>query len=149
MGMHVGGSTKTVKTDINVTPFCDICLVLLIIFMVVTPMLQKGIHVQLPKALNPVTQPDSKSNLTITIQADGKVWYGPKWIPSDVLREKLQEAYARNPTRDVYIKGDEHLEFKAVKSVLRVVRSVGFKQVGLVAQHVDASGNPVTGNANA
>ena len=61
-----------------------------------------------------------------------------------MLQENLQEDYARNPGRDVYIKADKRVEFVYVKDVLRTVQSVGFKGVGLVAQHVDEKGNPVT-----
>jgi biopolymer transport protein ExbD len=115
--------------------------------MVVTPLLQKGVPVNLPTARNPEPQPEKESNINISIQQDGKLYYGSKWIPGDVLRENLQEDYARNPGRDVYIKADRRVEFSYVKDVLKVVQSVGFKGVGLVAQHVDEKGNPVTGNA--
>jgi biopolymer transport protein ExbD len=146
MAMSVGGKGAAIA-DINITPFADVCLVLLIIFMVVTPLLQKGVPVNLPTARNPEPQAEKESNINISIQSDGKIYYGAKWIPSDVLRESLQEDYARNPARDVYIKGDKRIDFGTVKEVLRVVQSVGFKQVGMVVQHVDEKGNPVTGNA--
>jgi biopolymer transport protein ExbD len=146
MGMNVGGKGE-MNANINITPFADVCLVLLIIFMVVTPLLQKGVPVNLPTARNPEPQPEKESNINISIQQDGKLYYGSKWIPGDVLRENLQEDYARNPGRDVYIKADRRVEFSYVKDVLKVVQSVGFKGVGLVAQHVDEKGNPVTGNA--
>ncbi len=149
MGMAVGGSGG-LKNDINVTPFCDVCLVLLIIFMVVTPLLQKGVPVQLPTVRNPETQDEKESNIYITVQsnADGvKVYYGEKWVPSDVLHDDLQEAYQRNPGKAIYIKGDKRVQFVDVKNVLKVIQSVGFKNVGLVAQHVDEKGNVVAGNA--
>ncbi|MEW6758559.1 MAG: biopolymer transporter ExbD [Acidobacteriota bacterium] len=146
MSMNVGDK-KSLNADINITPFADVCLVLLIIFMVVTPLLQKGVPVNLPNARNPEAQPEKESNINISLQEDGKLWYGAKWIPGDVLQENLQEDYARNPGRDVYIKADKRVEFVYVKDVLRTVQSVGFKGVGLVAQHVDEKGNPVTGNA--
>ncbi|MGA9753013.1 MAG: biopolymer transporter ExbD [Acidobacteriota bacterium] len=147
MSMDVGNGSGGFKNDINVTPFCDVCLVLLIIFMVVTPLLQKGVPVQLPTAMNPSNEPEKESNVTISIQADGKIYYGDKWVPIDVLKDNLQEAYARNPGRAVYIKGDKRLDFGQVKDVLRYTQAVGFKGVGLVSQHVDAKGNVVTGNA--
>ncbi|MEW5765954.1 MAG: ExbD/TolR family protein [Acidobacteriota bacterium] len=146
MSMNVGDK-KSLNADINITPFADVCLVLLIIFMVVTPLLQKGVPVNLPTARNPEAQPEKESNINISLQEDGKLYYGAKWIPGDVLQESLQEDYARNPGRDVYIKADKRVEFVYVKDVLRTVQSVGFKGVGLVAQHVDEKGNPVTGNA--
>jgi biopolymer transport protein TolR len=124
--------------------------VLLIIFMVVTPLLQKGVPVQLPTVRNPEIQDEKESNIYITVQlnADGtKVYYDAKWVPMDVLRENLQEAYQRNPGKAIYIKGDKRVDFVEVKNVLRQIQSVGFKNVGLVAQHVDEKGNVVAGNA--
>lgn len=150
MGMNVGKGGGGLTSDINVTPFCDVCLVLLIIFMVVTPLLQKGVPVQLPTVRNPEIQDEKESNIYITVQLnpDGtKVYFDSKWVPMDVLREDLQEAYQRNPGKAIYIKGDKRVDFVEVKNVLRQIQSVGFKNVGLVAQHVDEKGNVVAGNA--
>lgn len=145
MGMQTGGSGK-MNSDINITPFADVCLVLLIIFMVVTPLLVKGVPVALPQVRNPEVQQENEKNILISIQPDGKVWYGQKWVPADVLKENLTEDYTRNPNRDVYIKGDKRVEFGEVKNVLRYVQGAGFKSVGLVAQHVDEKGNVIAGN---
>ena len=150
MGMSVGKGGRGMTSDINVTPFCDVCLVLLIIFMVVTPLLQKGVPVQLPTVRNPEVQDEKESNIYITVQdnPDGvKVYFDAKWVPSDVLRDNLDEKFKRNPLTPVYIKGDKRVNFVEVKNVLKVIQSVGFKTVGLVAQHVDEKGNPVAGNA--
>jgi len=144
MGMDLGGGG--LKNDINVTPLVDVCLVLLIIFMVVTPMLVKGVPVALPQVRNPEIQKEDDKNILISITPEGKVWYGQKWVPLDELKDKLNDDYTHNPNRDVYIKGDKVLEFQKVKEVLRLVQGAGFKQVGLVAQHVDEHGNIVSGN---
>ena len=146
MGMDTG-SSGGMRSDINVTPLVDVCLVLLIIFMVVTPMLQEGVPVQLPTARNPEPQPDKETAITIAVNAEGKIFLGDNWVPSDVLRENLLEAYARNASKPIYLKGDGRIKFGQIKEVMRVVQDVGFKHVGLVAQHVDEKGNPVTGNA--
>ncbi len=150
MSMNVGKSGGGLTSDINVTPFCDVCLVMLIIFMVVTPLLQKGKPVLLPTVRNPEVQDEKESNIYITVETnpDGtKVYFADKWVPADVLRENLQEAYQRNPAKAIYIKGDKRVDFVDVKNVLRAIQSVGFKNVGLVAQHVDEKGNVVAGNA--
>lgn len=152
MSMNTSGSggASSVTNEINVTPFCDICLVLLIIFMVITPLLQKGVPVVLPKARNPVKQPEKADNINIAVTMKNgmiQVFYGKKWVPSDVLRDKLEAAYARNPGRKVYLKGYYNAEFGKIKEILRDVQSVGFKQIGLVVTHVDAKGNPVVGNS--
>lgn len=150
MSMNVGKGGGGLTSDINVTPFCDVCLVMLIIFMVVTPLLQKGKPVLLPTVRNPEVQDEKESNIYITVETnpDGtKVYFADKWVPADVLRENLQEAYQRNPAKAIYIKGDKRVDFVDVKNVLRAIQSVGFKNVGLVAQHVDEKGNVVAGNA--
>jgi len=144
MGMAVGGGGG-LKNDINVTPLVDVCLVLLIIFMVVTPLLVKGVPVALPQVRNPEVQQENEKNILISVQQDGKIFYGSKWVPVDVLKENLTEDYTRNPNRDVYIKGDKRVEFSNVKDVLRLVQLAGFKSVGLVAQHVDEKGNVISG----
>jgi biopolymer transport protein TolR len=144
MGMDVGGGG--LKNDINVTPLVDVCLVLLIIFMVVTPMLVKGVPVALPQVRNPEIQKEDDKNILISITPDGKIFYGQKGVPLEVLRDNLNDDFTHNPNRDVYIKGDKVLEFQKVKEVLRFVQGAGFKQVGLVAQHVDEHGNIVSGN---
>jgi len=146
MGMNVGGGKGALSSDINITPFADVCLVLLIIFMVVTPMLQKGVAVSLPNARNPQVQAENDKNIMIAVREDGKVYYGSKWVPMDVLKDNLMEDYTKNPGREVYIKGDKRLAFKDIKEVLRYVQGAGFKQVGLVAQHVDEKGNVISGN---
>lgn len=150
MGMNVGKGGGGLTSDINVTPFCDVCLVMLIIFMVVTPLLQKGKPVLLPTVRNPEVQDEKESNIYITVETnpDGtKVYFGDKWVPADVLRDNLDEKFKHNSATPVYIKGDKRVNFVEVKNVLKIIQSVGFKAVGLVAQHVDEKGNPVAGNA--
>jgi biopolymer transport protein TolR len=146
MGMAVGGGGG-MQSDINVTPLVDVCLVLLIIFMVITPMLQEGVAVQLPNARNPEAQPDKNKAIQLAISIDGKFYFGDSWVPSDVLKTNLQEEFARNENKQIYLKADRRIQFGAVKELMKVVQDVGFKHVGLVAQHVDEKGNPVTGNA--
>jgi biopolymer transport protein TolR len=146
MGMDTGGSGG-VKNDINVTPLVDVCLVLLIIFMVVTPMLQEGVPVQLPNARNPEPQPDKDQAIQLAISNDGKCFINDKWAPPEVMRTQLQEEFARNENKAIYLKGDRRINFGQVKDLMKVVQDIGFKHVGLVAQHVDEQGNAVTGNA--
>lgn len=146
MGMAVGGGGG-MQSDINVTPLVDVCLVLLIIFMVVTPMLQEGVAVQLPNARNPEPQPDKDKAISLAVTAEGKFFFGDNWVPEDVLKSSLQEEFARNENKQIYLKGDKRIQFGQIKALMKVVQDVGFKHVGLVAQHVDDKGNPVTGNA--
>lgn len=154
MSMDVGGSGAAVS-DINVTPFCDVCLVLLIIFMVVTPMLQSGVPVNLPPSRNPTPQPeaDKEGNIILAVRMEkdnqAHFYLGEKDRPLEALREDMLEEYERNPSKKVFLKGDKAIDFVEVKRVLQVVQSVGFKQIGLLSQHVDEKGNAIAGNAAA
>jgi len=120
---------------------------------VVTPMLQKGVPVELPTARNPGAQSeaDKEGNviLAIRLESDNQAhfYFGDKDRPLEALQEDLSEAYQRNPSKRVFLKGFKDINFVEVKKVLKVVQNVGFKQIGLLTQHVDANGVPVTGNA--
>jgi biopolymer transport protein TolR len=148
MSMDVGGS-KSLTSDINVTPFCDVVLVLLIIFMVITPMLQKGVPVVLPNSRNPQIQPDAdkESSLIITIPAEGDYRLTKEQLPFEALREQISEDYQRNPAKPVFVKADRNLPFYEIKRVLKVIQDTGFKKVALLSQHVDEKGNIISGTA--
>jgi len=148
MSMDVGGG-KGVNSDINVTPFCDVVLVLLIIFMVITPMLQKGVPVVLPNSRNPQVQPeaDKESSLVIAIPAEGKYHISKDDLPFEALREQISEDYQRNPAKPVFIKATNTLPFYEIKRVLKTVQDTGFKKVALLTQHVDEKGNVISGTA--
>lgn len=149
MSMDVGGG-KSVNSDINVTPFCDVVLVLLIIFMVITPMLQKGKPVDLPNSRNPQDQAeaDKESSLVIAIPTEDSYYIGKDGLPFEALREQIGEDYQKNPAQPVFIKATKTLPFLQVKRVLKSVQDTGFKKVALLTQHVDEKGNVVSGSVN-
>src|SRR4029453_18915994 len=86
-----------VKSDINVAPLVDGCLVLLIIFMVVTPMLQSGVDVALPETRKPEKIPDTQKQLSIAIRSSGEVFVGQDWVPQDQLRGRLEALNPQTP----------------------------------------------------
>jgi len=138
MGMSVGGKGK-VKSDINVTPLVDVVLVLLIIFMVVTPMLQKGRPVLLPSTANPSALPEDDTELLISVAFSGpgnpvSVWLESKQVSLPDLEALLMETYQRNPNKRVVLKGDKRLNYGDVKDVMMVVHKAGFSGVGIVAE---------------
>src|SRR3954462_15019331 len=96
-----GGSPEEVKGDINVSPLVDVCLVLLIIFMVVTPMLQQGVDVMLPQGSHAEKKPGEKGDLIISVKVDGTVFVGQHWIPDKDLPTYLQGEYQKDPSRTV------------------------------------------------
>ncbi|MGH9870509.1 MAG: ExbD/TolR family protein [Candidatus Polarisedimenticolia bacterium] len=138
MGMSVGKKGK-INSDINVTPLVDVVLVLLIIFMVITPMLQKGRPVQLPTTANPSALPEDENELLISVSYNGpgnpvSVWLETKEVNLPDLETLLQETFQRNPNKRITLKGDKRLSYGEVKDVMMVVNRAGFSGVGIVAE---------------
>jgi biopolymer transport protein TolR len=135
----VGKLQKTaMNSEINVTPLVDVCLVLLIIFMVVTPMLQKGVPVNLPVTEEPEKTPDSEKQLLISVKADGSVYLGSTVVRKEQVQSELDTIHQRTPDREIAVKGDKMVKYGAVLDVLKACREVGFNNVGLIAQPKNA-----------
>lgn len=127
-------SHAALSSDINVTPLVDVVLVLLIIFMVVTPMLQKGVPVNLPVTEAPEKTPDTEKQLQISVKADGSVYLGPNVVRKDQVETSLKEIFERTPDREIAVKGDQKVKYGDVLDVLKACREVGFNDVGLISQ---------------
>jgi biopolymer transport protein TolR len=127
-------SAASLTSDINVTPLVDVCLVLLIIFMVVTPMLQKGVPVNLPVTEDPEKTPDTDKQLQISVKADGTVYLGSLPVIKQQMQDELQKIHDRTPDREIAVKGDKLVKYGAVLDALKACREVGFNNVGLIAQ---------------
>ncbi len=134
MGMDSFGGRQDMKSDINVTPLVDVCLVLLIIFMVVTPMLQKGKPVMLPQTERPDKKPESDKELLISVQSDKTIFIDTKWYPDKEFAAKMKELGERSSNKDVLIKADQRLTYGDVKNVMRMVKDGGFERVGLITE---------------
>ena len=126
------------NSEINVTPLVDVCLVLLIIFMVVTPMLQKGVPVNLPVTEEPEKTPDSEKQLLISVKADGSVYLGSTVVRKEQVQSELETIHQHTPDREIAVKGDKMVKYGAVLDVLKACREVGFNNVGLIAQPKNA-----------
>src|ERR1041384_1669028 len=98
-------------SEINVTPLGHVCLVLLIIFMVVTPMLQKGVPVNLPVTEDPEKTPDTEKQLQISVKSDGSVYLGPNIVRKDQVEASLKEIFERTPDREIAVKGDRLVKY--------------------------------------
>ena len=126
-----------VSSEINVTPMVDVMLVLLIIFMVVTPMLQKGISVDMAKVNNPTPMQDADKEdaLLVSITRDGKVYFGSEQITVDSLTTKVKERLSSNSqSKQVYVKADMRSRFGSVVQVVDSVRAAGVDDLGLLTE---------------
>ncbi len=126
-------SNRGMVSQINVTPLVDVMLVLLIIFMVTTPMLIHGVKVELPHTTaSPLRS--KKEPIVITVLRDGTVYMNRHRFSLNKLRTKLKALYPLMPDRQVAIRGDGNTAYKNVINVLGAVKAAGFKKVGLVTR---------------
>jgi biopolymer transport protein TolR len=133
-----GGSPEEVKSDINVTPLVDVCLVLLIIFMVVTPMLQPGVDVLLPQGPHAEKKPGKEADLIVSIKADGSVFIGQDWIPDKNLTTYLKAEHDKDATRAVMLKADKRINFGKVRMVMKSATDAGFDGVSILTENQQA-----------
>lgn len=140
-----GGSPDEVKGDINVTPLVDVCLVLLIIFMVVTPMLQQGVDVQLPQGPHAEKKPGKEGDLIVSIKSDGTVFVGENWIPDKNLATYLTAEYQKDPARAVMLKADKRINFGKVRQVMRAANEAKFTSVAILTENQQAGSEMAQG----
>ncbi|MDQ3284016.1 MAG: ExbD/TolR family protein [Acidobacteriota bacterium] len=140
-----GGSPDEVKGDINVTPLVDVCLVLLIIFMVVTPMLQQGVDVLLPAGPHAAKKPGQQTDLIVSVKADGSVFVGQNWIPDKNLSTYLAAEYQKDPSRTVMLKADKRINFGRVRQVMRAANDAQFTSVAILTENQQAGGQMAQG----
>jgi biopolymer transport protein TolR len=136
------GERFQTRSQINVTPLVDVCLVLLIIFMVVTPMLERSALVTPPATRRPQPLPETSRQLTIAIQRNGGVWVGTAPVAERDLAAALRQAQLRDPGTKVMIRGDRQLRYRTVLAAMRAARAAGFSGVGLVTRKLDLRGWP-------
>jgi biopolymer transport protein ExbD len=129
-----GLDAKEVKADINVTPLADVMLVLLIIFMVITPLLQKGVDVKLPEAEFPSDHPDNESAVTVAVRKDNTVYLNMVPVAESELATKLTEAFEGKSEKVLFLKADEALEYGDVLRVMDLCRAGGADDIGLITE---------------
>lgn len=134
MGMSVGDKKGGLMADINVTPLVDVVLVLLIIFMVITPMLSSGVDVKLPEAGSSTTVNDAGQHLVVSIRDDAAIFVDTKRSSLDKIIEDLNAEYRKEPNRSLLIKGDKNLRWKQVHGVMDKIRENGMTTMLLAAE---------------
>lgn len=136
MSMAVGDKKGGVIADINVTPMADIMIVLLIIFMVITPLLQKGVDVKLPVAGNTKERKDETKTITVAIKKDSVTYLGSKQVPLTELAPQIKEGLENLPEgqKIVFLKADSELPYSEVMKVMDVCREAGVEEIALIAE---------------
>ena len=128
-----GGGRRAPMSEINVTPFVDVMLVLLIIFMVAAPLLTVGVPIDLPKtaakALNADTQP-----ITISVRADGEIYLQETPIPAEEVAAKLQAVATTGYTERIFVRGDGTAPYGIIADVMSRIQNAGFTNIGLVTE---------------
>jgi len=121
-------------SQINITPLVDVMLVLLIIFMVTTPILQQGVSVDLPEvSAGPLTGKDEQQ-LVVIVTRDGKIQLNDNPLKVDELRQKLAAIMKQRPDRDVYLRADKNVPYGKVVEVMAAVRIAGVRKLGMVTE---------------
>jgi biopolymer transport protein TolR len=133
VGVSRPGAAHQPLSEINVTPFVDVMLVLLVIFMVTAPMMLQGVDVDLPETL---TQPLRVKDepLILTVKKDGKYYVGRKEIPVVVLRQKLEAIFEGRDSKEIFLRADEDAPYGMVVKALAAAREAGAKQLGMVTE---------------
>ena len=131
-----------VNSEINVTPMADVMLVLLIIFMVITPMLQKGVSVDMVPTEHPRQMPDADKEdaIMLAITRDGRIFLGTNLIQPDTITSRVEDAVALKLDKTVYVKGDARAKYGDVVKVVDGVRAAGVDHLGLLTEKI---GQPV------
>lgn len=125
-----------IVSDINVTPMVDVMLVVLIIFMVITPMLQNKVSIDMAKVANAVPMPDADKDdaIVVAITRDGGVYLGQDKIATGELGVKVRDKLADTPGKTIYIRADARAQYRAVEDAIDAVRTAGVDEVGLLTQ---------------
>ena len=141
MAIAVRNEGSKVNSNINVTPMVDVMLVLLIIFMVITPMLQQKVAVDMAKVENPTSMPDADKEdaIVVAVTRDGGVFLGQDHVATSELGSKVRDKLADTPGRTIFIRADARAEFRAVEDAIDAVRTAGVDEVGLLTQKKESS----------
>lgn len=133
MGMSSGGNDRGVMGEINVTPFVDVMLVLLVIFMVTAPMMVQGQNVELPRAEGMALKMD-ENQMILSVTQEGLYYINETPIAQEELESKLVAIAANNPNQQVFVKADGKVPYERVAQLIGAAKKAGIPRVGLVTQ---------------
>jgi biopolymer transport protein TolR len=136
MGIAVRNEGAKVNSNINVTPMVDVMLVLLIIFMVITPMLQNKVQIDMAKVDNAVAMPDADKDdaIIVAVTRDGGIFLGQNRVDPSQLGTLVRDKLADKTDKTIYVRADARAQFRAVEDAIDDVRTAGVEEVGLLTQ---------------
>lgn len=131
--MSLGGNTDRLMSDINVTPFVDVMLVLLIIFMVTAPMMMQGVNVSLPEtAAEPLSS--EREHLVLTIDKNKQIYINDYQVALDFLKAKLEKILEGRADRNIYLRADKSIPYGLVVHVMSELKGAGVEKIGMVTE---------------
>jgi biopolymer transport protein ExbD len=134
MAMDVGGAKGGVKSDINVTPLVDVMLVLLIIMMLIAPLLQKGVDLTMPTAINTTEKPDTSDQTVVYVDANSKLYINAIPVTEAQLVPQLQSILEEKAEKTVYLKGDKDAPYSAIMKMMDGLRGAKIDSVALITE---------------
>jgi biopolymer transport protein TolR len=134
MAMDLGGAKGGLKADINVTPLVDIMLVLLIIMMLIAPLLQKGVDVNLPTASNVSEKPDTQQQIVLHVTADKHFYVMNKLVNENDVVDRIKYALEEAKEKVVYLKADQDAPYGVVMTMMDKMREAQIENVGLITE---------------
>jgi biopolymer transport protein TolR len=136
MGIIVRNEGSKVNANINVTPMVDVMLVLLIIFMVITPMLQNKVAIDMAKVQNATAMPDADKEdaIVVAVTRDGGLFLGQDKVAVTELGTRVSEKLADKPGKTIYVRADARAQYRTVEDAIDAVRTAGVEDIGLLTQ---------------
>ena len=129
---HSVGKKEDVSAEPNVVPLCDVLLVLLIIFMVVTPLAQKGVDVKLPTAMNTLNMPENP-DIVLYIKKDGTMYVNSDKATLDTLQQLMEDALMTATDKKLYLKADRELDYGSLIDIIDIIKAAGVEDFGIIA----------------